>query len=96
MPKSPITIIRDKAGISQKALARAIDFNTNTLSRLETAENDAEDNREVFEAIAELTGLDVDSLIEDQKEYKREKRQKEIEETKNKLREIDMSDDFAE
>ena len=96
MPKSPITEIRDKAGISQKALARAIDFNTNTISRLETAENDAEEYREVFEAIAEETGLDVDTLIERQNEFKREKRRKEIEETREKLQNVDMSDEFTD
>ena len=95
MPKSPITKIRNKAGISQKALARAIDVNTNTLSRLETAENDAEEYREVFESIAELTDLDVDTLIEKQEEFKREKRRKEIEETRNKLKNMDMSDEFS-
>lgn len=94
MATSPITKIREKAGITQKSLAATLDVSVSNLSRMERGESDIERDREIYEQLAELVDLEVDELIKKQEQFKEEKRKQEIKETEEKLKTLDLGDEF--
>ncbi len=92
MRNSPLKKIRLQAGLKQKELANALGIELALFSRTERGENKIENCQGIFEDIAEMVGVGVDTLIADQQEYQEQKRDKQTTKVREKLQNVNYDD----
>lgn len=90
--KSPVKMIRNKVDVSQRKFAKAVNVNTSVISRLEMGEANIDNNEDALRTIAKYANIDPDTLIDKQEEFQRKKAEKESEEIREKMGELEFED----
>ncbi|MBS3765349.1 helix-turn-helix transcriptional regulator [Candidatus Bipolaricaulota bacterium] len=90
--KSPVKIIRDKVDVPQRKFAKAVNVNTSVISRFEMGEANIENNEDALRTIAEYANIDPETLIEQQRDFQKRKEEKESEEIREKMGEMEFDE----
>lgn len=90
--KSPVKVIRKKIDVPQRKFAKAVDVNTSVISRFEMGEANIENNEDALRTIAQYANINPEKLIQEQREFQKRKEEKESEEIRDKMEELEFGE----